>query len=110
MTSATTIPLTVTTEAADRVAELGYQAELDRMLEYTRHVVTGVQALEVFLVPPYDTGDEPGIIIQATCDPAARDVNDPVERRWDDWTIATFAPDVYRHFVLFIVDGTHHGG
>ena len=108
MNPATTIPLTVTPEAADRVAELGYQGELDRMLEFLRQVLTGLQGLEVYLVPPYDTGDEDGLIIQAACDPATRDVNRKAKHRWRDWRFQTFSPDVYRHFVLFLVDGTPH--
>ncbi len=40
--SATTFPVSITPEAAARVAELGMQAELERMLEHTRQTVPGL--------------------------------------------------------------------
>ncbi len=54
----TTIRITVTPEAAVRVAELGMQAELDQMLEHTRQTVPGLKSIEVQETLPYDTGDE----------------------------------------------------
>ena len=30
---------------------------------------------------------------------------DPTEREWSNWTIQTFSPDVYRHFVMLAVYG-----
>lgn len=35
------VPITITPEAAARVAKLGMQAELERMLEHTRQTVPG---------------------------------------------------------------------
>jgi hypothetical protein len=94
--------VTVTPEAAERVAELGLQADLERMLEHTRQTVTGLKQLEVVLDPPYDTGDEPYITIEALRDRSFRVENDPTWRQWSEWTIFNFPPDVFRHINLMI--------
>jgi hypothetical protein len=105
----TTVPVTVEPEAAARVAELGMQAELERMLEHTRQTVPGLRAIEVQLALPYDTGDETSIIIQATMeDPHLED--DPTDTEWDKWQVRTFPPDVCRYFVLISVYGPAHEG
>ncbi len=107
--STTTIPVTVTPEAAERVAELGMHAELERMLEHTRQTVPGLRSIEVQLALPYDTGDETTLLIQATR--ADRQLpHDPTEDEWDAWKIETFPPDVYRYFVLLTVYESSHAG
>ncbi len=95
--------VTVTEEAAARVAELGLQAELEQMIEKARQMVPALKRIEVVLVPTYDIGDEPGINIQATRGDAFR-LDDPTEARWSLWKRQTYSPDVWRHFQLF----THH--
>jgi hypothetical protein len=110
MDAVATIPLTVDPEAAALVAELGFQAELDRMLEQARQMISGLRRLNVVFAPPYDTGPDPAIIIEAYRDPAARQPNDRTENQFDRWQIATFSPDVHRHFVLWIMDEYNHAG
>ena len=109
MITTTTIPVTVTPEAAERVAELGMQAELERMLEHSRQTVPGLRAIEVQLALPYDTGDETSVIIQATRAGPFRP-EDPTQRKWDDWQMNSFSPDVYRHFILMTLHEKAHEG
>ncbi len=104
-----TVPVTITPEAAARIAELGMQAELDRMLEHTRLTVPGLRAIEVQLALPYDTGDETTLVIQATRSDRQLPY-DPTEDEWDAWKIETFLPDVYRYFVLLTVYESTHAG
>jgi hypothetical protein len=100
MSAVTTIPLTVDPEAADHIARLGMQAEFDRMIEHTRQTVPGLRRIHVWLQPPYDTGDDPGVIIEIIRnDPFQLD--DPTRKQWYDWLIETFSPDVLRHFTRF---------
>jgi hypothetical protein len=105
----TTVPVTVTPEAATRVAELGMQAELERMLEHTRQAVSGLRAIEVQLALPYDTGDETSIIIQATMDDPHLEY-DPIEDQLGAWQVRTFPPDVCRRFVILTVYGAAYEG
>src|SRR5260370_25149084 len=87
MMNPTTIPITIAPEAAERVAELGMQRELERMLDFLREV-SGVLSVDVQLALPYDTGDETSSVLEV-----------PLERPWSDasarsqirdWNIRTF--------------------
>ena len=104
-----TVPVTIEPEAAARVAELGMQAELERMLEHTRQTVPGLRAIEVQLALPYDTGDETSIVIQVTMDDPHLEY-DRTEDEWGDWKIDTFPPGVCRYFVMLTVYGSPHEG
>jgi hypothetical protein len=104
-----TIPVTITPEAAARVAELGMQAELERMLDHTRQTVPGLRAIEVQLALPHDTGDETSIIIQATMDDPHLDY-DPTDTEWGKWKVRTFPPEVCQYFVMMTVNETAHEG
>ena|SRR5438309_1166588 len=96
------VPVTVTPEAAARVAELGMQAELERMLEHTRRAVPGLRAIEVQLALPYDTGNEDSVVIEASR-PNSHLAHDPTDSDWGRWKVATFPPDVCRYFVMMSV-------
>jgi hypothetical protein len=102
MQTHTAIPVTVTPEAADRVAELGLQTEFEHMLEHARQTIPGLQRIEVELAPPYDMGDEDRVRIQAFRDPATRTPEDRTWREWIDWEISTFSPDVLRYIGVSI--------
>lgn len=110
MAAPTTIPATITFEAAAHVAELGMQAELDQMLERARQLIPGLQRFEVMLVEPYDTGDEMSVLIDAYRDISSRDPDGQSYDAWRDWRLATFSPDVNRHFTMHIVYGNNHAG
>jgi hypothetical protein len=102
MTSTVTVPLTITAEAAARLAELGMEGDLECMLEYIRQTVTGLRRLEVILEPPYDTGDEPYITIEAFPAISFQSAADEAENQWGAWKVRTFPPEVCRHFTLLI--------
>jgi hypothetical protein len=109
MATATTVPLIVTPEAGARIAELGMQREFDAMIEHTRQAVPYLRSIEVTLEEPYDTGDEPGIVIWATVD-NPHPLADTSETQWSNWKVSTFSPDVCRHFVMLVVYGKAHEG
>ena len=110
MTCRLTVPVEITAQAAARVAELGMQAAMERMLEHACGVIAGLQRLEVLLVPPYDTGDEPMIVIEATRPASIYRVQDPIRSQWRAWELETFSPDIFRHFALQLVYEKNHGG
>jgi hypothetical protein len=108
MNPTTNVPLTVTPEAAARVAELGMQRELEEMLERARQSVPDLRAIDVQLWGPYDEGDEPRVVILAT--KASRILPyDPTENELGRWEVTTFPPDVCRHFVMLIMYETGDG-
>jgi hypothetical protein len=65
MSAVGTIPLTVAPEAAARVAELGMQAEFQKMLDHIPQVVPGLCRIEVTLWVPEDFDDDPRVTIEA---------------------------------------------
>jgi hypothetical protein len=105
-----TIPVTITPEASAHVAEWGMQKELDQMLEYALETIPGLQRLEVWLAPPYDTGDENPIFIDAVRGMAFNTPSDRTSREWGRWKVRTFSPDVCRHFALLGAFENSHGG
>jgi hypothetical protein len=105
MTPTSDIPVTITSEAAAHVVTLGRQREFEVMLEHTRQVVSELQAIEVTLVEPYDWGDDPRVIIEATkAGPYQGD--DPTQRQLGAWKVRTFSPDICRHFLMTVAYGT----
>ncbi len=111
MTPMLNVPCRVTAEAEARVAELGLQEQFAEMLEHTRQAVPGLQAIEVFLQPPYDMGEEPCVLIEATMEDRHLDY-DPTVREWAHWKSSRFPPEVGQHFTLLANYGfgpTHAG-
>ena len=95
--STITVPLTVTPEAAARVAELGMQREFEQMLEHGQQTVPALVAVEVELAEPYDTGDESSVLIQFIMkNPHLED--DPTYWDYAAWKVQTFPPEVCWHF------------
>lgn len=109
MSSSTTVPLSITPEAAARIAELGIQADLDRVFEHLRQTVSGLCSLKVILVPPYDTGEDPFIVIDAYRDVSFRS-DGQTWNLWCKWAISTFPPQVLQHFSVLFHYGAEHAG
>jgi hypothetical protein len=109
MSAPATVPVTITPEAAARVAELGLQAELERMIEHTRHAVAGLRQVAVTLEPPYETRPSPGINIEAYTDRPFVE-GDRTQGRWGRWLVITFPPEVCEHFALRLREAPGHAG
>lgn len=104
-----TVPITITPEAAECVARLGMQAELERLLEHALQTVPALKRIEVVLEPPYDTGAEDKITIGAIRgDPHWLD--DPTWQQWRDWIIQTSSSDVLWHFHLHMTHEASDAG
>jgi len=99
MIQSATIPIVVTPDATARVAELGMQAELDKLLEHAIPTVPGLRSIEVIREEEYGTGEEPGVTIQAViAQPSG--TAPAIEWEWSGWFVNSFSPDVCRHFCL----------
>src|SRR5208283_781537 len=105
MATPTTIPVTILPEAAARIAELGMQREYDEMLQHALQAIPALRSIEVQLAPPYDTGDDPRVVIEATTDLDAPGI-DQAEKQWGDWVINTFPSAVWAHFRMLTMPGT----
>src|SRR5438309_1074109 len=98
MTTTKTIPVTWTPEAAARVAELGFQAQVDQMIEYARRNLPEVMRIEVILNDRYDMGGEPGVAIEVYSqdpDPTGR-----IRSQLLRWSVLEFPPEVAEHLLI----------
>jgi hypothetical protein len=107
--SAATVPVTITSEAAARVTELGMQTELDQMLEHTRQTIPQLSKIAVDVALSYDTGTEIGVSIEAyTTIQWVRE--DRTQWDWWAWQVRSFPPQVCEHFSFHLLhEGSHAG-
>jgi hypothetical protein len=101
MSAIASVSITIEPEASARVVELGMQKDFQLMLDHARQVIPELQKIHVTLEPPYGTGDDPRIVIEALRSGRFRH-DDPTDREWITWEIETFPPDVLRHFTTLI--------
>ena len=57
--------MTISPEAAARIAELGFQTPLEQMIDHACHHLPDVVRVKVALNERYDMGGEPGVAIEA---------------------------------------------
>jgi hypothetical protein len=107
MTTSTSVPVTITAEAATRIAELGMQSAVEQMIERAKQTIPGLKALDVILEPAWDTGPDDYLTIQGFSD-REWDPEDASEREYDRWAIRTFPPEVTSQIVLSILYRTSH--
>lgn len=107
MNASTDAPLTITPEAAARIAELGMQKELEQMIAYVREMVPGLNAIEVTIEECYDTRDETGVRIEAYSDQVF-EPEDNTSAKLDEWVVETFPPQVLEHLCLLLSPGSPH--
>lgn len=109
MNTSTDAPLTITPEAAARVAELDMQKELEQMIAYVREKVPGLNAVEVTIAECYDTRDEPGVSITAYSDQVFLPGD---TTSWDSigWAVGTFPPQVLEHLCILFSPGRPYAG
>ena len=97
----TTIPVSITEEAARRVALHGARDHLETMIEWTRNNVPNLRAIVV----------QPGairlgilanlVVIKAHCTWNEEQIRGvPVECDWADWKVRTIPLHVCRNFIM----------
>lgn len=109
MPTSANVPVTVTAEAAARIADLGIQTEVDRMLDYARRQLPDLDRIDVVLFDRYEQGDEPGLAIDAF----SRRPFDPADRVEDDlvrWMVTEFSPAIRQHVLLSYRHGVSYAG
>lgn len=104
MATATTIPVSITHEAGERIQELGVHAPLESMLQYAKDHIPGLRSIEVWLSYAPWMSPDPTIILEfhRTHPPAG--IVDPTSQYWSKWFVETFPPEIMIHFS----DMTHY--
>lgn len=103
MSASSGVPLTITPEAAARIAELGMQKEFEQMVAHVREFVPDVAAIEVAREEPYDT-DSDQISITAYMD---RPYVPEDKTSWNltRREVELFPPQVLEQFCTLVVYG-----
>jgi len=105
----TSVPVAVTPEASVRIAELGLQAAVDRMVDYARQHFPELERIEIVLHERFELGDQPGLAVDA-CSRRPFDPADPTDRELDRWMVREFPPRVLEHLILCYRPGVPHAG
>jgi hypothetical protein len=92
MVTSATVPVRVMPEAAARVADLGLEGALRRMLDYARQHLPEPTRIEVVLYDRDEAGEPPGVAIEVytpfhSFDPTAR-----MRAMIGEWLVSEFPP------------------
>lgn len=109
MTTSATVPVTVTSEAAARIAELGFQAHVARMIDYARQMLSELERIEVVLYDRYELGDEPGLAIDVYSRRPYDWLYDE-ERNLIRWMVREFPPEALQRIIVDYHPGAGHAG
>ena len=101
MSTISAIPISVQPEAAAHAAALRMSDALDQMLEHSRLTIPDARTIDVSLQFDPEGLDQPKIVLDVTRASPPTEY-DPTQRDWNEWAIATFPPEVLRHFVMMI--------
>jgi hypothetical protein len=105
-----TMPLTITPEAQDFIAENGLQAPLQKMLDEIPSRIPLVRGVRIFLQDPYDLGGGPSVILDVKRDEPKPYVYEGVEWNWNRWVVENFPPEEFHHFCLICNFGPDYEG
>jgi hypothetical protein len=100
--NAVNIPVSVTPEAAARIAELGFEKQMEQMIDYARQHIPKLVRIEVVLTDRYDMGGPPGVTVKAWTD-REFDPNDTTQDNLYRWVVGTFPPEVLEHLHLSLL-------
>jgi hypothetical protein len=102
MATDTAVPVTVTAEAAERIAELGMAREFEQMVAHAKQTAPALRAIEVRLQHDRHARDEPGVVLWIRREePGVED--DATDRNWARWQVMIFPPAVCRQFSMISV-------
>jgi hypothetical protein len=103
----TTVPLSITQEATDYIAEKDLQQPYQQILDNLPRRFPDLQAIEVSVMDPYDLGGEPRVVFDVTRDDPGS-LDDPTKQAWIDWFIEAFPPEVMQYFVVLSIYEPKH--
>ncbi len=107
MTAIATVPLTITPEAVDRLAELDMQAELEQMLERARQMVSGLTRIRVELAERHDLGGDPGVTVRVFREEDDASGED-LESVLGTWMTRSYPPEVCGILAILIDQENNH--
>jgi hypothetical protein len=103
-------PVTVSPDAAARLAELGFQRHADDLIEQAIRILPGLQSLNLTLVPSYEMDDIPWFILECHGDRPESGARDALVALYT-WRAENMPFEVGRHFMVsWVGPGETHAG
>jgi hypothetical protein len=93
------LPVSISPEAAARVAELGFQPMVDDLIAQAFTILPGLESLQLALVPSYEMDDIPWLVLECYGDRSEQAVRDALVA-WYTWRAENLSFEVGRHFML----------
>jgi hypothetical protein len=99
MSQALSPTVSMSPEAAARVAELGFQQVVDKVIAQALNLLPDLQSLHLVLVPSYEMDDIPWLVLEC-CGNRSEQEARPALVTWYTWRAENLPFDVGRHFML----------
>jgi hypothetical protein len=100
MTTSMTVPVTVTSQAAARIAALSLEAALHRMIEYIRQNLSELTRIEVVQYERDELGDKPGLAVDVYCPFESYDPSARIRGKLGEWLVSKFPAEVLEHLTI----------
>jgi hypothetical protein len=97
MNAIETIPVTIEPEASARIAQLGFQEHLDRMIAHAKQTLPKIQRIEVELYVRYDEEEDDGVYVEVW---SGHPYDPEITSALRGWLIRSFSPDVLRYLSM----------
>ena len=98
-----TVPVIVTTEAAQQAAQWGMEREFEQMIEHLQNHIAGLRSIEGYFDPGAPDAPDPGIVIVPILpldryDSERKTIAEDIFQ----WKIRTFPPEVCVNFCITV--------
>jgi hypothetical protein len=100
MIASASVPISVSPQARARIAALGLQTALQRMIDYMRQNVLELTRIEVVLYDRDESGEEPGVAVEAYVPFESFDASGQTRARTGEWLVSEFSPAVLEHVTI----------
>src|ERR1043166_8449853 len=99
MSASTTLPITIRSDAIERIEELGMQPEFEQILEHARLSVSYLRSIRVTIEPDAEGELDSQVVLWLHREAGNWDM-DQSETELSRWKVTTFPPEVCVHFVM----------
>jgi hypothetical protein len=99
MSQALSPPVSISSDAAARLAELGFQHFAEDLLAQALSLLPGLQSVQLVLVPSYEMDDIPWLVLECHGERSEQEARDAVIA-WYTWRADHLPFDVGRQFLL----------
>ena len=109
MNAIETIPVTITPEAAARIETLGFQAEVERMIDHAKQTLPQIRHMEVILYERYGDSDELGLSVDVYSDHPFNP-EEHISSELASRMVGLFPPEVLQHMTMGYYPGAGNEG